>query len=113
MALLEGAQHSWRRLALRALLDRLRANPAVLGRGTDPEEAWRILAESERRDPAAVADILLYPTVGVWLTRALHNTRPGRTATWPEIDYLHLVAAAAAVRCGYACTIRVPVWHGV
>lgn len=113
MALLESAQHSQRRLALRALLDRLRANPAALGRSTDPEDAWRILAEAERRDPAAVEDVLLYPTVGVWLARALHNTRPGRTTTWPEIDYLHLIAAAAAVRCGYACTIRVPVWHGV
>jgi HEXXH motif-containing protein len=113
MALLESAQHSQRRLALRALLDRLRANPAVLGKSTDPEEAWRILAEAEHRDPAAVEDLLLYPTVGVWLTRALHHTRPSRTTTWPEIDYLHLIAAAAAVRCGYPCTIRVPVWHGV
>jgi HEXXH motif-containing protein len=113
MAVLERTQHSQRRLGLRALLDRLDTNPAVLSRTTAPEEAWRVLAEAERRDPDAVADILLYPTVGVWLTRALHNTGPGRTTTWPEIDYLHLIAAAAAVRCGYACAIRVPVWHGV
>lgn len=113
MALLENAQHSQRRLALRALLDRLRTNPTVLGKGSDPEEAWRVLAAAERRDPAAVADILLYPTVGVWLARALHNTRPGRTSIWPEIEYLQLIAAAAAVRADYPSTLRVPVWHGV
>jgi HEXXH motif-containing protein len=112
MALLERTQHSHRRLAFRALLDQLRANPAAVGKHVNPEEAWRVLAEAERRDPEAVADILMYPTVGVWVTRALHHTRPGRPTPWPELGYLHLVAAAAAIRCGHPCTIRVPVWHG-
>jgi HEXXH motif-containing protein len=113
MALLEGAQHSRRRLALRALLDQLAANPGAVGRGVTPEEAWRILAVAEQRDPAAVADILMYPTVGVWLARALHHTRHHRHTAWRELGYLHLIAAAAAARCGHACTVRVPVWHGV
>jgi HEXXH motif-containing protein len=113
MASLVKAQHSHRRLGLRALLDRLRANPAVVGKGVDPEHAWRVLAAAEERDPAAVADILLYPTVGVWLARALHHTRPDRGTAWPELDYLHVIAAAAAVRCGHATTVRVPVWHGI
>ena len=112
MALLERSQHSHRRLSLLALLNQLQANPDVVGKNVEPERAWQILVEAERRDSAAVADILMYPTVGVWLTRALHNTMPGRTAPWPELGYLHLIAAAAAVRCGYACTVRVPVWHG-
>lgn len=85
----------------------------MLGKGADPEEAWWVLAKAEQRDHAAVADVLLYPTVGVWLTRALHNTRPGRSTIWPEIGYLQVIAAAAAVRCGHPCTMRVPVWHGV
>jgi HEXXH motif-containing protein len=112
MALLEQSQHSHRRLALRALVDQLRANPAAIGKLADPELAWRRLADAERRDPGALADILLYPAVGVWLTRALHYTRPGLPGPWPELGYLNVVAAAAAIRCGVPCTIRVPVWHG-
>jgi HEXXH motif-containing protein len=95
------------------LVDQLAANPAVVGKGVDPEEAWRILAEAEERDATAVSDILMYPTVGVWLTRALHYTLPGNTTTWSELGYLHVVAAAAAVRAGCHRTIRVPVWHGI
>lgn len=113
MALLATSQHSHRRLAFRALLDQLRANPAAVGRHVEPEEAWRILAEAERRDPDVVTDLLMYPTVGVWLTRALHRTRPGRLAVWPELGYLHLIAAAAAIRTGYHRTVRVPVWYGI
>jgi HEXXH motif-containing protein len=113
MALLESAQHSHRRLGLRALLDQLQANRSAVGKHIDPEDAWQILSAAERRNPKAVADILMYPTVGVWLTRALHHTRPGRTSTWPELGYLYLIAAAAAVRCGYSCTIQVPVRHGI
>lgn len=113
MALLEKSQHSHRRLAFRALLDQLQANPDAVGRHVEPEESWRILAEAERRDPDAVAEILMYPTVGVWLTRALHHTRPGRLTPWPELGYLHLVAAAAAIRAGCHRTVRVPVWRGI
>jgi HEXXH motif-containing protein len=113
MALLENSQHSHRRLALRALLDQLRANPAAAGRQVQPEDAWQVLAEAERRNPDAVADILLYPTVGVWLARALHHTRPDRITPWPELGYLHVIAAAAAIRADYRCTVRVPVRHGI
>jgi HEXXH motif-containing protein len=113
MALLERSQHSFRRLALRALLDQAKAAPVIVGNGVEPEEAWRILAEAEQRDTAAVADILMYPTVGVWLARALHHTMPGRSTAWPELGYLHAVAAAAAIRCGCHHTVRVPVWHGL
>jgi HEXXH motif-containing protein len=113
MALLVRSQHSHRRLALRALLDQLQANPKAVGQLVEPEEAWQVLAESEQRDPGTVADIFLYPTFGVWLTRALHHTRAGRTTPWPELGYLHAIAAAAAIRSGYSCTIRVPVTHGM
>ncbi|MBB4907589.1 HEXXH motif domain-containing protein [Actinophytocola algeriensis] len=112
MAFLEQSQHSHRRLGLRALLDQLRANPGAVGKLVDPEVAWRTLADAEQRDPGALADILLYPAVGVWLTRALHYTRPASTGPWRELGYLNNVAAAAAVRCGVPCVIRVPVWHG-
>ncbi|HYQ62890.1 aKG-HExxH-type peptide beta-hydroxylase [Actinophytocola sp.] len=78
-----------------------------------PEDAWRVLAEAEHRNPDAVADILMYPTVGVWLARALHHTRADQITPWQELGYLSLIAAAAAIRCGCHCTVRVPVWHGI
>jgi HEXXH motif-containing protein len=114
MRLLEAAQHSRRRLRLRALLDRLEANPAAVGVSVDVAVCWAVLAEAEARDPDATADILLHPSVGVWLTRALHHhTRAGNVTPWPELGYLHAIAAAAAVRTGVPHTFRVPVWHGV
>jgi HEXXH motif-containing protein len=115
VALLEKSQYSQRKLALRALIEQLDANPSAVGPRIEPAEAWRLLAAAERRDPEIAADILLYPTVGVWLTRALHFTRAELTngLAWPELGYLHLMAAAAAVRCGIPCAVEVPVWHGV
>lgn len=113
MRLLEATQHSHRRLALRALLDQLRANPGAVGKHVEPETGWTLLAAAEARDPAAVVDILLHPAVGVWLARALHNTRPGNGTPWPELGYLHAIVAAAAVRTGLPATLRVPVRHGI
>ncbi|MFI7678073.1 aKG-HExxH-type peptide beta-hydroxylase [Actinophytocola sp. NPDC049390] len=114
MRLLEAAQHSHRRLRLRALLDRLEANPAAMGTQVDIAACWAVLAEAEARDADATADIFLHPSVGVWLTRALHHhARPDVVTPWSELGYLHAIAAAAAVRTGVARTIRVPVWHGV
>lgn len=113
MALLTRAQHSQRRLALRALVDQLRRAPDTVGKLVDPEAAWRLIADAEQRDPDAVTELLMYPTVGVWLTRALHYTRPGNMKVWPELGYLHMIAAAAAIRTGHHGDVRVPVWHGV
>jgi HEXXH motif-containing protein len=113
MRLLEAAQHSHRLLSLRALLDQLHANPQAVGKHIEPETVWTVLAEAQMRDSAAVSDVLMHPAVGVWLTRALHHTRPGGAAPWPELGYLHAIAAAIAVRTGLPCTVRVPVWHGI
>jgi HEXXH motif-containing protein len=112
---LESAQYSQRKLTLRALIEQLTTNPSAIGPRIDPGSAWRILAAAERRDPEVVTDILLYPAVGVWLTRALHYTRPDRVSTiaWPELGYLNLITAAAAIRCVVPCSVPVPVWHGV
>lgn len=114
MRLLQAAQHSHRRLRLRALVDRLEANPTAVGVQVDIAACWAALAEAEARDPDATADILMYPSVGVWLARALHHhARPDVVTPWPELGYLHAIAAAAAVRTGVPRTVRVPVWHGV
>lgn len=113
MRLFEAAQHSHRRLTVRALLDQLRANPGAVGKHAEPEASWALLTAAEARDPAAVTDILLYPTVGVWLARALHHTRPGNSTPWPELGYLQAIVAAAALRTGLPATLRVPVRHGI
>jgi HEXXH motif-containing protein len=115
MAALRNSQLSRRKLALLALIRQLKANPEASGKLVSPADAWQLLATADRHDPDAVADILLYPSVGIWLTRALHYTRPDISAgkPWAEVEYLNLVAAAAAIRCKVACMIRVPVRHGV
>ena len=114
MAVLLKTQYSQRKLALRALADQLLANPGSVGPMIQPEQAWQLLAAAERRDADAFADVILYPPVGVWLTRALHYTRPDRAATiaWHELGYLQLIAAACAIRCRVGCALSVPVWHG-
>ncbi len=97
------------------LLEKSQHSPDVVGPHVEPDVAWRLLAAAERRDPEVVADILLYPSVGVWLTRALHFTRRGQAGNtpWVELGYLQLIVAAAAIRCAIPCVVRVPVWHGV
>lgn len=111
----EKVQHSVRKVHLRSLLDQLADNPEAVGSLVEPEEAWRVLAAAEQQDSAAYDDLLRYPTVGVWLTRALHHTRRDQAIAtpWPELGYLHLIAAAAAIRCGISCALHVPVWHGM
>ncbi|MDU0289154.1 aKG-HExxH-type peptide beta-hydroxylase [Saccharothrix longispora] len=109
------AQYSVRRLRLRALLD---AAPAVgerLGPFADLDSSWVLLARVERVAPDVVEDVLMHPSVGVWLSRALRQvlgTVTDATPLWSEVGWFHSVAAAVAVRSGLACDVVVPVVHG-
>ncbi|WP_083507377.1 HEXXH motif domain-containing protein [Frankia sp. ACN1ag] len=107
---------SFRRLALRAILDALREQPAA----TDPlapvDQAWDLLVEVEQRDPAAVRAVIDRPFAGAWATRLLRRLR-GRlhhdVPLWVEVGYLHAMAAAAAVRAGEPVELAVPAHRGV
>lgn len=78
-----------------------------------------LLVRAERVDREAVTAVLLHPSVGRWLSRALRalHTPPGGPYTWagtPPADLLHLhsIAAAAGVRAHLLFTLPVPVRDG-
>lgn len=110
-AALRKGQYSIRRLMLRSLLEAVAGAEVRPGPFGDVEQAWTVLADAERVAPAVVEDVVMYPTVGVRLARALHDAG-GAVPSWREVGVLHAVAAAAAVRSGLRCTIAVPVVHG-
>ncbi|MEV6235139.1 HEXXH motif domain-containing protein [Lentzea sp. NPDC051838] len=94
---------------LRSLAEAVAGAEARLAR--DVEMAWNLLAEAEELAPAVVEDVVMYPTVGVRLAKALHDV----SATMPsarEVGVLQTIAAAVAVRSGLTGTIRVPVVFG-
>lgn len=69
-------------------------------------EHYELLASMEESAPDTVADVLSYPHVGAWAARCLRAlTAASPAAMRTELDYLGAVAAAAAIRTGYACTI--------
>lgn len=75
------------------------------------EHAWNLLADAENIAPAVVEDVVMYPTVGVCLAKALHDVAGGAPSR-RETGVLSTIAAAAAVRSGLSATISVPVVHG-
>ncbi|WP_191300280.1 HEXXH motif domain-containing protein [Lentzea cavernae] len=112
---LRGGQYSIRKLRLRTFVDAAAEMADRLGPLFDVERAWDLLAEAESVSPAAVEDVLMYPTVGVWLSRALRQVLGmalDDTPFWSEVGGFQLVAAAAAVRSGVLFEIAVPVVHG-
>ncbi|MFH9066015.1 aKG-HExxH-type peptide beta-hydroxylase [Streptomyces coeruleorubidus] len=82
-------------------------------------EVRELLVRAERADPSAVTAVLLHPSVGRWLGRALRalHTPPGGPRTWagiPSADLLrlHSVVAAVGVRARLSFTLPVPVHDG-
>ncbi|EFC83329.1 HEXXH motif domain-containing protein [Parafrankia sp. EUN1f] len=110
------AEVSFRRLAFRAVLDATRQRPEAVGPLCPADEAWSLLVEVERGDPAAVDAVLDRPLAGAWAGRLLRRLR-GRLnddiPLWVEVGYLHSMAAAAAVRAGVVAAITVPTRLGV
>ncbi|MEV7860835.1 HEXXH motif domain-containing protein [Streptomyces hirsutus] len=104
--LLLGSERSRRLLLLR-----------MLDETTDLGPAWDLLSEAQRRSPATVDDVLLYPQTGMWLATALRRLR-GTTAhqdeapLWVVLGHISALAAASALRAELDFTIDVPVRHG-
>ncbi|MGA5217072.1 aKG-HExxH-type peptide beta-hydroxylase [Streptomyces cinereoruber] len=111
-ALLRSALHARRLVLLKALLVRVRRHRAELGDGVEErfEAAWHLLERAEQRAPAAVRDLLDYPTTGGWLAAAL-TAPPG-----PELDarlaHFDALALTAALRAGCALDLTVATPHG-
>lgn len=65
-----------------------------------------IAADRHGSDVTVVEDVVLYPTVGMRLAKALHDVSCA-TPIWREMAVLHTVAVATDVRSGLKCVITV------
>lgn len=110
-AALRKGQYSIRRLMLKSLFEAVAGSGVRSGVFGNVEHAWNVLADAEYLAPAVVEDVVMYPTVGVRLAKALHDIG-GVAPSWREAGVLQAVAAAAAVRSGLTCRLAVPAVHG-
>lgn len=116
MAVLRDGQYSRRRLLLSALVDLSAGKPEASGPLESTQLAWHILATVDERAPDVVEDVVMSPSVGVWLVRTvsrLHDVALDGPPLWVELGFLHSLAAAVAVRAGLPCVVGVPVVDGV
>ncbi|MET9519783.1 HEXXH motif-containing putative peptide modification protein [Streptomyces sp. NPDC002994] len=101
---LRNGLHARRLLLLKSLLTRLERqqssiDPAVRERF---RRHWALLEHAERRDPAAVRDVVDYPLTGAWLAGAL--TLPEGPALDRRLAHFGGIATTAALRAG--CDLR-------
>jgi HEXXH motif-containing protein len=97
-------------------------------RGDHPDDAlgvagYQLLAQVQRRDPAAAAAVTGYPSVGAWALHVIRSSAPPAADTAPadtasaasealpgvRPSGLATIAAAAAIRAGLDAEIEVPV----
>ncbi|MEV0676150.1 HEXXH motif-containing putative peptide modification protein [Actinosynnema sp. NPDC050436] len=113
---LRDAENALRKQLLLAFDSELRRNDRASAVLPDFDAAWELLLRVEDTHPELVDGIVMFPAVGLWLQRAIKQLGgefPDRPADRAGIGVLHAVAAAAAVRAGVDCAIRVPVVRGV
>jgi len=97
-------------------------------RGDHPDDAlgvagYQLLAQVQRRDPAAAAEVTGYPSVGAWALHVIRSSAPSAAGSGPadtasvasaarpgvRPSGLAAIAAAAAIRAGLDAEIEVPV----
>ncbi|RZB18141.1 hypothetical protein StrepF001_13395 [Streptomyces sp. F001] len=97
-----------------------RSRRLLLLRMLDDATAWSgvdLLSTAQRRAPAVVDELLMYPQTGMWLATALRRLRAS-TAEKDEpplpvvLGHVRALAAAAALRAELDFTVEVPVRHG-
>jgi uncharacterized protein len=76
-------------------------------------EGYELLAAARRHDPAAVAEVIRYPSVGAWALRTINALRGGPTLPGAEPGGLRAVAAAAAIRARLPAQIEVAATGGM
>ncbi|MFF0445146.1 HEXXH motif-containing putative peptide modification protein [Streptomyces sp. NPDC004609] len=85
---------------------------------TRPAVAWALLASVQRDDPAAVEAVLRDPAVGAWAFQQVRQlarmaaTAPSDPPPWAAATLMGSLAAAAAIRAGVRCSLRVPARGG-
>jgi HEXXH motif-containing protein len=105
-----------RRLALiRSLVDAVSDAPEMVAPLADLNSAWNLLATVQKKDPTALDSVLHHPYTGSWAsyaTRLLSGKANHIWPLWVHLGYMHLLAAAAAIRAGIDFRIEVPVRSG-
>lgn len=86
---------------------------AVPAAGSALREDYNLLAAVERRAPETVASVLRHPHVGAWAAQCVRRLSgdPGLAAE--DLDYLGAIAASAAIRAGYACSLTLRLRNGI
>jgi uncharacterized protein len=100
---LTAAQYSKHVILLRGVYEAARPGDRFAARG------YELLADVQRRDPAAAEAVIAHPSVGAW---ALHTLRGDQPLPGAEPGGLAAVAAAAAMKAGLPAAIEVPVTAG-
>jgi len=107
---LAAAEYSRHMLLVRGVVDIARdATHPQQGRA---RQAYDVLASIQEQAPRHAETVLRYPAVGAWARRTLLALTEGQQRPGAEPGGLARVAAAAAIRAGFACTIEVPVTGG-
>jgi len=85
---------------------------AVPAAGPALHERYTLLAAAERTAPDTVTAVIRHPHVGAWGAHTLRRLSrdPGSAAA--DLDYLGAIAASAAIRAGYACSLTLRVRNG-
>ncbi|MFD5316869.1 HEXXH motif domain-containing protein [Streptomyces sp. NPDC127098] len=107
-------QHGIRRFMLGELL-RAAGDVTLTGPLPPIADARDLLVDADRAAPAAVANILLYPSTGRWLShvlRRLHAADEGPVPFWVDLGHLHAIASAAAIRANLDFAFQAPAREG-
>ncbi|MCX5246637.1 HEXXH motif domain-containing protein [Streptomyces sp. NBC_00201] len=117
------AEVSRRLLLLRAVLDASDDVPEAGPAGV--RDAWRLLEDAEKLQPAGFRTALLDPQVGLWAASVFRrlsrvaadaadagDAAPDEPPLHAELGFLSLLAASVSLVAGADFRVRVPVWQG-
>lgn len=111
LALLRRAQLSRNLLLIRTVLEAL---PPLERHRTHIDAGYTLLSAVQATAPDVVDELIRHPQVGAWAVHCLRAIRQGvrGPALWSDVGHLNALAAAAAIRVGFAGTVPVPVHTG-
>lgn len=111
LALLRRAQLSRNLLLIRTVLEAL---PPLERHRTHIDAGYALLSAVQAIAPDVVDKLIRHPQVGAWAVHCLRSIRQGvrGSVLWSDVGHLNALAAAAAVRAGFANTVPVPVHTG-